>query len=85
MSSKRFGVFKRIVFKMFAPMIISQLKKMVEDDSLKDEIVTKINSKVDLQVLSEDQEGEIIESLYDAVKSVILTSFDVFDGAKDNG
>ena len=44
----------------------------------KNEIVTKINKKVDLPFLNEKQEGELIESIYEIVVEV----FDDTDTSK---
>ena len=43
----------------------------------KNEIVAKINSKVDLPFLNEKQEGELIESVYEII-------VEVFDDTKDS-
>ena len=43
----------------------------------KEQIITKLNKKVDLPVLSEKQEGKLFEALYD----VVLEVFDDSDSA----
>jgi hypothetical protein len=42
----------------------------------KNEIVTKINKKIDLPFLNEKQEGELIEGLYETI-------LEVFDDSND--
>lgn len=43
----------------------------------KNEVVTKINKKVDLPFLNEKQEGELIESIYEII-------VEVFDDTEDS-
>ena len=52
---------------------LSYVKTYVKSN--KNEIVTKINKKVDLPFLNEKQEGELIESIY----SIIVEVFDDSD------
>ena len=54
---------------------LSYVKTYIKSN--KNEIVTKINKKVDLPFLNEKQEGELIESIY----SIIV---EVFDDEKES-
>ncbi|QDP56857.1 MAG: hypothetical protein Unbinned2716contig1004_31 [Prokaryotic dsDNA virus sp.] len=53
----------------------SYIKNYVKSN--KNEIVAKINKKVDLPFLNEKQEGELIESVYEII-------VEVFDDTKDS-
>jgi|TARA_R100000329_G_C7462550_1_gene162905 nickel-dependent lactate racemase len=53
----------------------SYIKNYVKNN--KNEIVAKINKKVDLPFLNEKQEGELIESVYEII-------VEVFDDSKDS-
>jgi hypothetical protein len=80
MARRKIGPFKKLAFKMFAPMVIRAAKEALDNDEYKDIIIEKVNEKVDLKILDEAQEKEVLDNVYDAVKVVAVSAIDQFGG-----
>ena len=55
--------------------LISAIKKiaveMILSDEMKDKIVAKLNSKINIPMVSEDRETELIEGIYESMQEAI--------------
>jgi|LULQ01.1.fsa_nt_gb transcriptional regulator len=55
--------------------LISAIKKiaveMILSDEMKDKIVAKLNSKINIPMVSEDREAELIEGIYESMQEAI--------------
>ena len=61
--------------KLLQEYALTYVKNYIKNN--KNEVVTKINKKVDLPFLNEKQEGELIESIYEII-------VEVFDDTEDS-
>ena len=55
--------------------LISAIKKiaveMILNEEMKDKIVAKLNSKINIPMVSEDREAELIEGIYESMQEAI--------------
>ena len=58
---------KKFLFKMTKSMVISYVLGLLKKESFKNDLVKKINAKVDIPGLGEKQEKQIFDAVYAAV------------------
>lgn len=63
----------KLLVKLFRKFIIRALVDEIKDEDTKKKVVLSISKKLDTGKLSEEQEAEIISSLYDAIEAVIVS------------
>jgi hypothetical protein len=55
--------------------LIAVIKKiaveMILNEEMKDKIVAKLNSKINIPMVSEDREAELIEGIYESMQEAI--------------
>ena len=55
--------------------LIAVIKKiaveMILNEEMKDKIVAKLNSKINIPMISEDREAELIEGIYESMQEAI--------------
>ena len=60
------------LIKFFRKRIIKALIDEMRDDDVKKRVVLSVSRAIDTSRLSEDQEAEVVSSLYDAIETVVV-------------
>ena len=60
------------MFKIFAKIFLKKLYKQIQSEKFKNFLIKKVNEKVDIPKLTEEQEKKLITAVYDAIVAIIL-------------
>ena len=52
-------------------MMLKIIQRPLLSDEMKDKIVAKLNSKINIPMVSEDREAELIEGIYESMQEAI--------------
>jgi hypothetical protein len=64
-------MFKKLAIKMLGRVFKRELNQILESGELKEKWIGKINAKVDLPKLTEAEEKEHLDAIWDALEGVI--------------
>ena len=64
-------MFKKLAVKILGGVFKREIKAILEDGELKEKWIAKINEKVDLPKLSEEEEKAHLDAIWDALEGVV--------------